>query len=81
MSTDEKVTEKKKGKFKKIILVIVVAAFGKILRTSVLQMTPYGCLNVHASLLPKYRGAAPVQWAILDGEEKTGVTIMRTDAV
>ena len=57
--------------------VIVVAAFGKILRTSVLQMTPYGCLNVHASLLPKYRGAAPVQWAILDGEEKTGVTIMQ----
>ncbi len=57
--------------------VIVVAAFGKILRTSVLEMTPYGCLNVHASLLPKYRGAAPVQWAILDGEEKTGVTIMQ----
>ena len=57
--------------------VIVVAAFGKILRTSVLEMTRYGCLNVHASLLPKYRGAAPVQWAILEGEEKTGVTVMQ----
>ena len=57
--------------------VIVVAAFGKILRPSVLEMTRYGCLNVHASLLPKYRGAAPVQWAILEGEKTTGVTVMQ----
>ena len=56
---------------------IVVAAYGKILRTSVLEMTRYGCLNVHASLLPKYRGAAPVQWAILEGEKTTGVTVMQ----
>ena len=59
--------------------VIVVAAFGKLLRPKVLQMTKYGCINIHASLLPKYRGAAPVQWAILEGEEETGVTIMQMD--
>ena len=59
--------------------VIVVAAYGKILRPSVLEMTKYGCLNVHASILPKYRGAAPVQWAILEGESETGVTIMQMD--
>lgn len=58
---------------------IVVVAYGKILRKSVLEMTPYGCFNVHGSLLPKYRGAAPIQWAILDGEEKTGITIMKMD--
>ena len=57
--------------------VIVVAAYGKILRPSVLQMTPYGCINVHASLLPKYRGAAPIQWAVLNGETESGVTIMQ----
>ena len=56
---------------------IVVAAFGQIIPSSILEMPAYGCLNVHASLLPAYRGAAPIQHAILDGAEKTGVTIMR----
>ncbi|MFI5395857.1 MAG: methionyl-tRNA formyltransferase [Candidatus Binatia bacterium] len=56
---------------------IVVAAYGKILPKIVLDLPPLGCINVHASLLPKYRGAAPIQWAILRGEERTGVTIMR----
>jgi methionyl-tRNA formyltransferase len=55
---------------------IVVAAFGQILPKSVLDIPRYGCINVHASLLPKYRGAAPIQWSILDGESETGVTIM-----
>ena len=55
---------------------IVVAAFGQILPKSVLDMPKYGCINVHASLLPAYRGAAPIQWAILDGQKETGVTIM-----
>jgi methionyl-tRNA formyltransferase len=59
--------------------VIVVAAFGHILRAEVLNIPPRGCLNVHASLLPKYRGAAPVAAAILAGEEETGVTIMLMD--
>ncbi len=56
---------------------IVVAAYGKILRSSVLDMTKYGCFNVHASLLPSYRGAAPINWAILNGEKETGVTVMQ----
>ncbi len=56
--------------------VIVVVAFGQILPEAVLQIPPYGCVNVHASLLPKYRGAAPIQWAILDGEQESGVTTM-----
>ncbi len=56
---------------------IVVAAYGKILPKVVLDLPPRGCINVHASLLPKYRGAAPIQWAILRGEKHTGVTIMR----
>lgn len=56
--------------------VIVVAAFGQILPESILNMPKYGCINVHASLLPKYRGGAPVHYAILNGDEKTGVTIM-----
>lgn len=56
---------------------IAVAAFGQIIPSSILDMPAYGCLNVHASLLPAYRGAAPIQHAILDGAEKTGVTIMR----
>ncbi len=59
---------------------IIVAAFGQILPKAVLEMAPFGCINVHASLLPKYRGAAPIQWAILNGETKTGVTIMHMDA-
>lgn len=59
--------------------VIVVVAFGQILPKSILEMTPYGCVNVHASLLPKYRGAAPIQWAIIEGETVTGVTTMQMD--
>lgn len=59
--------------------VIVVVAFGQILPKSILDMTPYGCINVHASLLPKYRGAAPIQWAIIEGETVTGVTTMQMD--
>ena len=57
--------------------VMVVVAFGQILPKEILEMTEYGCINVHASLLPKYRGAAPIQWAIIDGEEVTGVTTMQ----
>lgn len=57
----------------------VVVAFGQILSREVLALPKWGCLNVHASLLPKYRGAAPMQWAILDGEAQTGVTIMQMD--
>ncbi len=60
--------------------VIVVAAFGQIIPQTILDIPAYGCINVHASLLPKYRGAAPIQWAIIDGEAETGVTIMRMDA-
>ena len=59
--------------------IIVVAAFGQLLPKSILDMPKYGCINVHASLLPKYRGAAPIQWSILNGDEYTGVTIMRMD--
>lgn len=58
----------------------VVAAFGQILSQEILDMPKYGCINIHASLLPKYRGAAPIQWAILDGEPYTGVTIMQMNA-
>ena len=57
----------------------VVAAFGQLLSEEILAMPKYGCVNIHASLLPKYRGAGPIQWAIIDGEEKTGVTIMQMD--
>ena len=56
--------------------VIVVVAYGKILPKEILDLPPYGCVNVHASLLPKYRGAAPIQWAVLRGEKVTGVTTM-----
>ncbi len=59
--------------------VCVVIAFGQILPKEILEMTPYGCINVHASLLPKYRGAAPIQWSIIDGEEVTGITTMQMD--
>lgn len=59
--------------------VIVVAAYGKLLPKSVLELPKYGCVNVHASLLPKYRGAAPIQRCIQDGEETTGVCIMQMD--
>jgi len=59
---------------------IAVAAFGQILPQSILELPHFGCLNVHTSLLPKYRGAAPIQWAILNDETETGVTIMKMDA-
>ena len=59
--------------------VCVVIAFGQILPKEILEMTPYGCINVHASLLPKYRGAAPIQWAIINGENVSGVTTMQMD--
>lgn len=59
--------------------VIVVVAYGKILRAPILTLPPYGCINVHASLLPNYRGAAPIQWAIINGEDKTGITTMLMD--
>lgn len=59
--------------------IFVVAAFGQILSKEILDMPKYGCVNIHASLLPKYRGAAPIQWAVIDGEEETGVTIMKMD--
>ena len=57
--------------------IMVVVAFGQILPKEILEMCTYGCVNVHASLLPKYRGSAPIQWAIIDGEEATGVTTMQ----
>ncbi|MCR5799277.1 MAG: methionyl-tRNA formyltransferase [Lachnospiraceae bacterium] len=57
----------------------IVAAFGQILPKEVLDMPRLGCVNIHASLLPAYRGAAPIQWAILDGLKETGVTIMKMD--
>lgn len=59
--------------------VICVVAYGKILPKEILNIPPYGCINVHASLLPKYRGAAPIQWAILNGDKQTGVTTMYMD--
>ena len=59
---------------------IVVAAYGQILPQALLDVPRHGCLNVHTSLLPKYRGAAPIQWAILNGDAETGVTIMKMDA-
>ena len=59
--------------------VIVVVAFGQILPKEILEMPKYGCVNVHASLLPKYRGAAPIQWAVIKGEKVSGVTTMHMD--
>lgn len=59
--------------------VIVVVAFGQILPREILELTPYGCINVHASLLPSYRGAAPIQWAVINGEAVSGVTTMQMD--
>jgi methionyl-tRNA formyltransferase len=58
---------------------IIVVAYGKILPPQVLGLPPHGCINVHASLLPKYRGAAPIQWAIIQGEKETGITTMMMD--
>lgn len=59
--------------------VICVVAYGKILPKDILKIPKYGCINVHASLLPKYRGAAPIQWAVINGEKTTGVTTMYMD--
>jgi len=59
---------------------VVVVAYGQILPQSILDLPRYGCLNVHTSLLPKYRGAAPIQWAIANGDAETGVTLMKMDA-
>lgn len=58
---------------------IVVTAYGQILPKEILEIAKYGCINIHASLLPAYRGAAPIQWCILNGEKKTGVTSMQMD--
>ena len=58
---------------------IVTCAYGKIVPKEILDYPKYGCINIHASLLPKYRGAAPIQWALINGEEKTGVTLMYMD--
>ena len=57
--------------------IMVVAAFGQILPREILEMPQYGCVNVHASLLPKYRGASPIQWAVINGDEVSGVTTMQ----
>lgn len=59
---------------------IVVAAYGQILPQTILDLPSHGCINVHTSLLPRYRGAAPIQWAILNGDAETGVTIMKMDS-
>ncbi|MBI5187829.1 MAG: methionyl-tRNA formyltransferase [Nitrospirae bacterium] len=59
--------------------IIVVVAYGKILSAQILKLPSFGCINVHASLLPKYRGAAPIQWAIINAEKKTGITTMLMD--
>lgn len=59
--------------------IIVVVAYGQILNKEILTIPKYGCINVHASLLPKLRGAAPLNWAIINGEKKTGITIMQMD--
>ena len=59
--------------------ICVVVAFGQIIPGRILEMKKYGCINVHASLLPAYRGAAPIQWAVVDGLKETGVTIMQMD--
>lgn len=58
---------------------MVIVAFGQLLPREILEIAPHGCLNVHASLLPQYRGAAPIAWALIRGEEETGITIMRLD--
>ncbi len=59
--------------------IVIVAAFGQILPKEILDLPRYGCVNVHASLLPKYRGAAPIQWAVINGDKISGVTTMRMD--
>ena len=59
---------------------IIVVAYGKIIPQDILELPKYGCVNIHASLLPRYRGAAPIQWCVLNGEKKSGVTSMQMDA-
>ena len=59
--------------------VVVVVAFGQILPKAVLEIPKLGCINIHASLLPRYRGAAPIQWCVIDGEKETGITTMMMD--
>ena len=59
---------------------VVVVAFGQILSQEILDIPPHGCINVHGSLLPHYRGAAPMQWCVINGETKTGITTMMMDA-
>ncbi len=59
---------------------IIVAAYGRILPPSILELPPLGCINIHGSLLPRHRGAAPIQWAILTGDKEAGITIMEMDA-
>lgn len=59
---------------------IIVVAYGQILPESIINLPKYGCVNIHASLLPSYRGAAPIQWAVLNGEKKSGITSMQMDA-
>ena len=59
--------------------VMVVIAFGQILSKELLEVPRYGCVNIHASLLPAYRGAAPIQWAVINGDEETGITTMMMD--
>ena len=59
--------------------IVVVVAYGRILPPDILALPQYGCVNLHVSLLPKYRGAAPIQWAVLNGDEETGVTVMQMD--
>lgn len=59
--------------------IFVTASYGQIIKNNILDIPKYGTVNVHASLLPKYRGPAPIQWAIMNGEKKTGITIMKTD--
>ncbi|NLJ78576.1 MAG: methionyl-tRNA formyltransferase [Tissierellia bacterium] len=58
---------------------IVVAAYGQILKEEILRLPRYGCINIHASLLPRHRGAAPINWALIDGDDVTGITIMEMD--
>lgn len=60
--------------------IVFVAAYGKILPKEILNIPKYGCINVHASILPKYRGAAPINWSLINGEEETGITIMKMDS-
>lgn len=76
IKTPEAVAELKKYEAE----VYIVAAFGQMLSQEILDVPRFGCLNIHASLLPKYRGASPIQHAIIDGEAETGITIMRLDA-